>query len=537
MVIAATIAAPRASVAQRIAGPGDDAWLLPVGVVRTSLQTRFFGASDRFNSNGDRESLGAPFAGLLGAAQFPTLASLNDDIRAASGVQTFAAILGKAAADVRRNQAMVPLSVEIGVTPRVMARVFAPFFTGLQDIAWQLDGNAASIGLNPAAAAGAAFESNRALVSAFDSAAAHLEALVGACATNPAFDSRCATVTANASAIAALIAQSRATTDAIARTYGGRTGVASALFVPLRGSAADNGVVARITSIRDGFNQYGFATVGDGVVPGGAAAPATIADIRKLLSDSTYGYVLPIDRTYKQGLGDIDLGVTLLLHDGLKSGPASRDTVRRTGWRQVAGATYRVGRGTPPDPDDPFAVPTGTGINGIELMSAADVVRGKHLWGTVLARWTMAQSRDGIARIPDSTGSPFIPLARRRNTHTELGSRFELSVAPRWTVNDYMAAGVRWSWVHQAGEKMTELAPLAGAAPMHYAAPSMSAQALSVGLTWSSLAAWQRHTTRFPVEIQWERSITVAGSGDAPRVNGDLIAVRVYGSLWGRPLR
>jgi hypothetical protein len=295
-------------------------------------------------------------------------------------------------------------------------------------------------------------------------------------------------------------------------------------------------VAARIDVMRNDFTTYGVTSVAAGSKPAGAGTPPTITQLYGLLSDSTYGYAIDaMNRQYRQGFGDVDVGVMLVVLNGLGSnGPWSRDSVKHFALRQSLGFTYRFGTGRPSEPDNPLALATGDGQDDLEFVSATDIVASSHAWASIVARYTLQQPRDGIARIPDASGSPFVPLSRRRLSRTELGDRLEVSVTPRWVMNDWFAAGIGWRWTRQSGEHIEELAPAAGIAPLTYIGPEQSTHEITAGITWSTVAPWRFSRAPWPLEIHWDKSMVVAGSGNVTRFSADRISVRAYAKLWGR---
>jgi hypothetical protein len=186
------------------------------------------------------------------------------------------------------------------------------------------------------------------------------------------------------------------------------------------------------------------------------------------------------------------------------------------------------------DPDDPFRLPTGDGQNDVEIASITDIITGRHAWTTVIARFTAQYALDGIARIPDASGSLFVPLARRRQARTELGDRLEIAVAPRWVLNDYLSFGGRWRWVRQDGLRITELPPFAGSVAMAYEGPALTAHEASLGFSWSAVGPWRRGKARWPIEIHWMRSVVVDGSAGVERLTSDQVSLRAYARLWGK---
>ena len=170
------------------------------------------------------------------------------------------------------------------------------------------------------------------------------------------------------------------------------------------------------------------------------AAPgeAARAEIRRLRATGVGGI---------RGTGVAGVACAVAVRVGLRQ---VRDPGAGVKFRQAVGLTYRLGTGTGIDPDDPFRIPTGDGQNDVEVTSITDVFAGTHAWATIIARYTAQYALDGIARIPDASGSPFVPLTRRRQARTELGNRLEIAVAPRWVLNDYLSFGGRWRWLRHS---------------------------------------------------------------------------------------
>jgi hypothetical protein len=533
ILVAILSAVPGRGSAQLILGPGDDAWTLPRGVLRVSIAPRFLSATERFGMNG-REAIGAPFAGPLDASRLPTLRTLADDISALAGTPSFEPTLGNARINGGITSALIPLSLQAGLFDRVTLRASVPFFTGEQEAEWLIDGTDATLGANPAVSNGAALTTNTGIVARLEDAAANLEALANDCATNPDADPRCGQIAAELSQVRSLVDRARATTALLARIYGGSVDVSPALFVPRTGSATHASVLARIEALRADFDRYGTTSVEPGEGPVGAGTPPTRTELDALLADSAYGYALgAVRRRYRQGIGDIDVGITLRVFDAIARDPWRADTASRRGIRQSVGLTYRLGTGEPANGDEPMRLPTGDGQDDIELVSATDVVMARSVWASVVIRWTIQRPLDQLTRIPDETGSPFIPLERRRMSRTTLGNRLAVSASPRWVLNDRFAAGLEYRFMNNAAGSIEELAPLTDGIPLIFDVPSFSAHEVGIGITWSSVAAWRRGRARWPVDVEWQHSRVVAGSAGVIRFSANRISVRAYVPLWG----
>jgi hypothetical protein len=520
--------------AQRAIGPWEDAWHIPGGIFRYGVAPRFFGASDRFGLAGTRQGLGADFGGLISSDRLTTLSTLETNLSSLGSDASFRATIGTARNTTRNTSAVIPLQADIGITRWLSAHVMAPFVTGKQETQLYLDPAGATVGANPQLLAGVVTQ-NAAVVNGLGDAATQLEQLADQCAIDPTANTRCVDIVADISAVRSLIDDARTTGDLIAQIYGGRAGTEPSLFVPLAGSATQTAVAARIEAMRLAFERYGSSPFAQGTAPSGAGSPATITQLTDFLSDTAFGFALgPLRRRYSQGIGDIEGTLSLLVFDGVPRGPSSLERARTSfAIRQTVMATYRLGTGTPVNADDPFKLGTGDGQDDIEIASATDLVMGTHAWASVFVRWTKQMAYDGVTRIPDASGSPLIPLDRRRNAETQLGDRIMVSAAPRWAFNDRLAVGMRYVFTRQDGTQITELAPASGPA-LRYTGPVANAHEIGIGFAWSNIVAWSRGRAHLPIELQYDHSLVVAGSGNVARFSADRVSLRAYARLWGR---
>lgn len=499
---------------------------------RFDVTSQFIGARERFGTDG-RESLGAPFSGLLDATRLPALSALSADITSLSRTSGFAAALGTGRVDAAITAAVIPLSLQVGLTNRIMLSVSVPYFTGAQDVQAGIDPATATVGINPAITSAAAMAKNTTIVSSLTDAASNLEALASDCAANPAFDPRCAQVTAELAQVQSLIERARATTALLARIYGGDATITASKYVPFTGSATQNAIIAQLAALRSDFDRYSTTSIADGAAPVGAGAPATVSDYETAF-DTASGFALrSLRRRYRQGFGDTDVGVMLRVYDGIRANPWLTDTTTSRGIRQSFGFTYRLGTGKPQDRDDPFLLATGDGQNDLEFVSATDILTSRKVWGSAVVRYTMQQPLDEITRIPDASGSPLIALDRRRNSETKLGNRLQVEVTPRYVLSEYFALGLLYRLTMQQAGTINEVAPFTDNIHLDYAIPSMTSHEVGLGFTWSSIAGHRMKRARLPLEVHYDHTMTIAGSGGALKLSADRISIRAYASFWG----
>jgi hypothetical protein len=193
-----------------------------------------------------------------------------------------------------------------------------------------------------------------------------------------------------------------------------------------------------------------------------------------------------------------------------------------------------VGTGSAYDPDDPLMLATGDGQHDLEVASATDLIWGANLWGSLIVRYTKQLGDERVTRLPDAVLSPYIPLTRRVLAERTPGDRVQVELAPRWIFNDYLAVGTRYRFVHEAATSWREVAPATGAAALTATGQAMTAHEASFGVTWSSIAAWQRGRSSRPIELSWERGYVFAGEGEVLAARSDRLGVLVYAKLWGK---
>jgi hypothetical protein len=536
LVALVALTLPAVLPAQRVLGPGDDAWTLPGGVARIGLSMRFLMGDEWYNARGTREPLGALLSrSSVDASSFPGLAPLESSLRTASGLDGFRVGLGAVSADLRRQVQVVPLEASLGITDRLTLRVMAPLVAAEQQTAWQLDPSAATVGSNPALVGSASRAQNAALLGGLSGSADALEALIDDCTAGGSSDPRCASIVSDLAAVRGLVTSTRTLSEALAATYGGRAADDGAMLVPLSGTAGHDGVLAAVAALRERYTAFGDLAFSRTLAPVGAEAPPTIEELHALLLDGSGAYALgPWERRYQQGFGDIDVGLWWRLFDGAGADPWTRLGARGPLLRQTIGVTYRVGNGIPFDPDDPLLIGTGDGQDDLELTSATDVLWGAHLWSSVVVRYTKQFADERVARLPDPLLSPYLPLRRRVLAERALGDRITVDVAPRWVFNDYLAVGARYRLVREAGATWRELDPAADAARLTASTPTTMVHEAALGFTWSSVAAWQRGRTRTPIELSYERATVFAGDGEVVRMRSDRLGATVYAKLWGK---
>jgi hypothetical protein len=257
---------------------------------------------------------------------------------------------------------------------------------------------------------------------------------------------------------------------------------------------------------------------------------------------STLGLLAePLGTITRQGIGDVEVSVKLRLFDSFG---ARNDTLRflpkGVNLRQSFAGVYRFGTGKLDSPDNYLDIGTGQGQNDVEVRSFTDLLFGRHLFTSLIARYTVQMPDQQPLRITDTPDQVFAPAYRKRLVDRNLGDVLEIEVTPRWVLNDFFSVGAQYLFRNKAEDTFTGTftvpttetglaAPLTlDASTLRYETAATE-QRVGVGLTFSSVAAHARGKAKFPIEVQYFNSRTVAGSGGAvPKLSVHQLQVRLY---------
>jgi hypothetical protein len=545
------VAAPLRTDAQAVLGVGDDAVVLPAGALRLRVLsdwTRFY---DRYGKDtpgrrsGAVEPLGIDLnLDTIGVAQFENLAPVQSGIRALAGMPDFTASLGKSVVRVRDNILATPVAVELGLTRRVSIGVLVPFVTATSDVDFRMNptGREPTVGFNPTLGFADAIGANAALLAQFDSAAAALNRSLAVCTANPD-TAGCGPLNANAANARALMASSASFAATIAQVYGGRNGARGSAFVPIAGTAAQAAIEARVAAFRAlyaSFGQNAITLAG----PRAAAAPLTITDFQRVLTDTTFGAgAQPLATSVTRGIGDVDLTLKVNLFDTFGRETKARLAPRGFNWRQSVGGAYRLGTGRLDRADSFNDLGTGNHQNDVEVRSYTDILYGAHFWLSLVARYNWQMADQVALRITQAPNRPIAAAYRQQTVQRDLGDVLDLEVSPRWVLNDYVAVAGHYYYRRRFSDRYTgtfSVSDLNGQPlTLDAAALDLETEArehrFGGGFSYSTVAAHEQGKARIPLEVTYFHYQTTLGSGgNVPKLSGDQVQVRVYRRLFGR---
>ncbi|MBA3853893.1 MAG: hypothetical protein C0503_05725 [Gemmatimonas sp.] len=542
----ATVARPGS--AQRVLGPSQDATTLRRGTLRTSITGENVLLRGRWN-DGESEALGAGLGGALDMRRAPELLGIAS-VFGGLGIADVNPSLGDAQFDLRQRLALTHLGLEYGISDRVMLRLRAPFVRARAEGSLGLDGTSATAGLNPTLFGSGVAGANRVVVDAYSNAANSLAARRDECSANAAAHPECAGILAEASQVNAAIARATQLATALAGIYGADGLNAGMRYVPMAGSVYEGLLGGIATGLRNDYARWGapIGVSGNGL-PLGAQAPIG-ADVLNgiYFSDPALAPIgfgaEPLRRSTRQNLGDVDLGVTVNLYDDFPSDSA-RFTAARFGLRHSLSLTYRLGGGHFDLPDNLVDLGTGSGHDAIALHAITDVLVNDRLWTTVTLGWAKGAAHERDLRLPIRRGDDLIEPVRLTRVSIAPADMWELRIAPRYVLNDYIGLGGEWRLRARGEDAVRAIDPAAmfvvPGVPINYGDGAMQTpsdaneQRWAWTVSYSTLDSKRRGVARLPLEIFYTHEQSIGSSrGIVPRRWEDRVQLRFYTRLFGR---
>ncbi len=558
-MLAAVAVAVQNAGAQSAVGPLENASVPSQWELRFGIATEFVTFDERFGDSGEREPLLARLAfDALGSGQLPALGAVEGALRSLTGLTDFRLSLGRTTTSASARVTVVPVSLELGVTRRIAVGILVPYiFTRVDAFAdINRDASGANVGINPVLAGGegaaAALAANAAFVAQLDAASAALQQSIDQCRADPGASPDCPAILADGPG---LVASSGDLAAGIASVFGIDAGSnAGALVVPLAGSGAQLALGIRIELLRQALESLGAGSAFTALGPSFAAAPATFGQSRALLEAMGFG-ADPIARVDRSHIGDVELGLKMLLFDGMagaaESGDGGDDDAPaglRT--RAAVAARVRLGTGEPDSPNNFADLGTGDGQTDIELGIFADVALGSRIQSGLAARygWQLADER--AMRIPLVAGSLLAPEYSLQTVQRDLGDYVELEVNPRYAVARGLAVIGHYRYRRIAEHRYSGMFPIdaattgfgdvvldaaniaSGAAQQEHRAGLgivySTADARTRGAGGAVGAGGGRGMIPVPVEVSLLHVGSFAGSGGQPVIANDRVQVRIF---------
>ena len=535
--------------AQRVLGVGDDALVLPRGVlrVRTLGQWTFF--NERYGMDtpgrpaGSLEPLGIDFTlDTVGVREFPNLASLQAGLRGLTGDPNYTLTLGNTQVDLRSHVTAIPFVIEAGLSRRFSIGVQIPYVQTRQSAFFDVNLNAreGTVGFNPALANTTAAAQNAAVYTQFTTAAATLQASLNACQANPSASPQCPALNAQRANALALIASSTAFANGFNQIY------STSPFVPIRNTPPQLAIEARVAAFRSLYNSFGVTSIAASTTgPFPSQTTLTLRDAQRILSDSAFGVIAdPLKTTTRSHVGDIDVGGKFLVFDSFGGSTEARMSPSGLNFRASVGGVVRLPTGQAESPNSFIDIGSGQGQTDLEGRFFADVLLGSRFWQSFIVRYNNQLSDRQFMRIIDQPNKALAPVYRRQKVRRDLGNVFEFETTPRFVVNSFFSVSGQYVYRHKGQDHYTGTFAIP-AAVTGYSDITLDASTLDLetetrehrlggGISYSNLHAFEQGKAKIPFEVTYLHWQTVDGSGgNQPKFFTDQIQIRLYARLFG----
>jgi hypothetical protein len=463
--------------AVRASAQGEDALVLPRGMVEANVQGTYSHYEGLFGS-GD---LGSRFATPFPASLFPSLTGNTTAIQqfftvtqARAGGAPFTvgpadAALGTLRVGSGTDLRNAPITVRAGITRRLTVSATVPIeFRGTQVTSLRLTD--ATLGRNP----------------------------------NP---------TTNANNLAKI-------DPALA-------GVGQAALLPLATSPAGIEMLRRYRLLR----AAGDSTL-ELVLP---TRPISAGGLDTLLINDQLGR-LPfssIARPYE--LGDVEVAARFQLLNTV--GPALRPSRSGPGGVRAAvelGVRLPTGRGG--DLDSLTTVTSQSGQGGVTGALLGDLFSGSRWWVSGAARYTHPVARDVVRRTYDPAAI-FLPLSDSTIVGRSPGDRIEVGVTPRYRLTDEISLAGRYAFLRQGATTLDLPSgfPAAGMALAGFeTTDANTAQLFGLGVSYTTLTAYGEGRAKVPLDFSLLYERAVAGGSGAPKTSRITVGGRLFYQAWGR---
>lgn len=534
-----------AANAQRVLGVGEDAAVLPRGGVRLSAQATWATYNELYGPGGKLEALGAPLSSdSLGVQQLEVLLPLQTSLQTLAAQPNAKLTLGPARTDWSARIARAAFVIDMGLTSRIMFTARVPYEHTTSEVVFDANprgvtANPANVGPNPALIpTSVAAAQNRKVVDSLLRATQELSTRLAACGGASA-DPVCG----DRDRAQALVADARTFASGIAKTYGiGADTARGGVFVPLVASTLQIAIAARLAAMNASFKTY-IPTLAGWENPYPAQAPISAVQANTFISN-VLG-VAPLGVVERSHLGDIEVGAKVLLFDSFGGMARARSGPRTSGFRLAIGGLARLGTGQVDSPNELADVGTGDGQTDVEANGALDVVFGRRLWASVIARFGVQLADELPLRIPDAPRDPFQAAYREQTVNRNLGDYIELEATPRYVYNDYFSVSGHWRYRRKAEDTYTGTfsvegpggTPVALDASILGVGTELTEQRIGGGVSFSTLRAFDRGRSRLPLEFQLLHWQTISGSGYVPKQFSTSVQVRYYTRAFGAPTR
>ncbi|MDP9278263.1 MAG: hypothetical protein M3P00_02495 [Gemmatimonadota bacterium] len=535
--------------AQRVLGVGDDALVLPRGVVRFRTIGQWTAFNERYGFDtpgrppGALEPLGIDFTlDTIGVRQFPNLASLQTGLQSLTGNPNWYATLGNTQVTLRDHVAAFPFVFEAGLSNRFTLAINVPYVQTHTSTFFNVNtsGTQGNLGFNPALVNATAAGQNTALFTQFTTAANTLEGSLAACQANPAASPSCPALLANQASAQSLITNSRAFAGGVNQIY------TTSPFIPIVGTDAQLTIEARVAAFRALYQQFGVTSIAATTTgPFASQNRLTLRDAQRILTESAFGIVAaPLTSTGHSHLGDIDIAGKFSVYDSFGGSAEARTSPKGLNFRTAVLGLLRLPTGQVESANDFVDLGTGRGVTALEGRWFSDILLGSRFWQSFVVRFNKPFADDQEMRIIDLPNEELAPAYRKQTVQRKLGSAFEFETTPRIVINDFFAISGQYVYRHKSQDHYTGTftipAAVTGFSDITLDASTLDLETetrehrLGGGVSFSNLYSFEQGKAKIPFEVTYLHWQTVNGSGgNQPKFFTDQVQLRLYARIFG----
>jgi len=447
----------------------------------------------------------------LGVASLPFLLPLQQQIRTATGLNSFSLDLGSTMVALSASVRTIPIGIELGLTKRLAIGVSVPIVHSRVDASLLMDtsgsrAKGSNVGWNPALLG--------------DTTVARFRSQMLAALA--------ALQTQTTSGPAALRAPAQAALAALQPFYD----VSAAPFLPRGGTDAAKGITSRLQAAETTYGQLAAQYQAQGGTLPSLTATLSLpdssansalgrADLEQLFSDSTLPVAADTFGTVvRTGIGDITAHATYQFAEG-------------TRYRGQLLVTTRFPTGKAPAASNFLDLGTGTHEFGLEIALANDLLLGRSFLIHGVARLGGSGSDQEPMRVTPPQ-LPFAPLSQLATIKIKPASYVALELDPTWMMDEAFSMRVAYSYYSQGSTQHSyvnsaDSARVGLPASVLNQETAMRWMRIGGGVTFSTVDRYARGQASLPysVTVSYE-STTWGGGGRVPQVSAFHVNLRAY---------
>ncbi|MES2179247.1 MAG: hypothetical protein V4550_15410 [Gemmatimonadota bacterium] len=526
--------APSVLSAQLTLTHTEDAAPVPVGMLRVRAVTGWSRIDERFSATGRRSLDDEISTDSLGPRQLPLLTPIELGLKTLTNNPLTRLTLGRLGAVSGERIVVAPIAFEFGVTRRLSVGLLFPFIQTRRAVHITVNSDTlkrANMGYLPERLRSGAAQVNAQVYNAFIKAADSIATLLSRCPANP-LATGCAAINANAADASAAQLQARRYADAVKSALG--TDSASVLIAPRASSALATAIDAERAATNTRLQKYLGAGAGSSVGVFTSSSDFSYIDLQGrspatgLLRSALGGGLDSIQTTNRPVLGGVSFGAQYLLMDRFQ-----HDTLPPQGLqtRLAVGGMLRF-ESLRVDSATKLGTVSPSQGSGFELHSALDFISG-NLGGTIAASFNKSQPRTLDASLIGDPEAFWVIPAFGKVTRTP-GAIMSLDVTPRYLIGDWFAINGHYglerttATTYQLVEAGADCVPCNGLGAPFPSIGARTAQRVGFGIRYTTVEAYQRDQTGFPVEVSLSHLETISGDPGVSKVARDQIQVRLF---------